>query len=330
MIVMGDMNAKIGIPSKNENDVLGKHGIGIRNDRGSMLINFARSQQLFIANTIFKKRPQRKWTWTLGRAKNEIDFIMVKQNQKHLVRNIDVVNGLKFHSDHRMIRMTMELKVKSFLSFTKHVPKIKVQEDEELLKAFNQNLKNNLTIDDDYTVLSIQEKYDKFCSSIITSAEPFRTTNKQDSVITSATKKEIDIREQLRRNRHENEITEIEFKKQRKKANRLIKRDVYRKEIEQLQYTIENGKSLKNAKNGLNSVKTWIPKLQDEFGNVKTNREEVLEVAASFYEKLFTSTLSTVDRINLDPELNDEIEVEEITIFEIESMLKLMKNSNWI
>lgn len=85
LIVMGDMNAKIGIPSANENDVAGVNGFGVRNDRGSMLINFARSHQLFVANTIFKKRNQRKWTWTLGRARNEIDYILVKQRIKSIL-----------------------------------------------------------------------------------------------------------------------------------------------------------------------------------------------------------------------------------------------------
>lgn len=75
----------------------------------------------------------------------------------------------------------------------------------------------------------------------------------------------------------------------------MIKRDVYKNEIDQLQNAIENGKSLKNARTGSSTGKTWIPQLIDKNGVVKVNREEVLE-AAAFYEVLYTSTLTETVR----------------------------------
>lgn len=67
----------------------------------------------------------------------------MQQNQKYLVTDVDVVNGFKFNSDHIMVRMIMELKVKRFFTFVKHIPKMKVQENEDLIRNFNQNLKKN-------------------------------------------------------------------------------------------------------------------------------------------------------------------------------------------
>lgn len=311
LIVMGDMNAKIGVPSANETDVIGEYGIGIRNDRGSMLINFARSHQLFVANTIFKKRKERQWTWSLGRAKNEIDYIMIRNNQKHLVKDVDVVNGFKFNSDHRMVRMTIDLKVRRLRSFKKYIPKINVQFDDNLIEKFNENLQKNLKNISEYQLHSTQEQYDQFCSDILTCAEPFRSKKQTDFVLSTVTKQEIETRETLKRKRNENERRENEFKIQRKKVNRLIKRDVYRHEISQLQDAIENGKSLRNARNGITNSKTWIPQLIDKNGTVRTNREEVLEVAAKFYENLYKSTLSEEERNELNPDLNDNTEIDE-------------------
>ena len=60
-MIMGDFNATIGIQQDGENNILGKHGVGRRNERGDGLVEFATSRNLYIANTKFYKKS--KWTW---------------------------------------------------------------------------------------------------------------------------------------------------------------------------------------------------------------------------------------------------------------------------
>lgn len=91
--------------------------------------------------------------------------------------------------------MTMDLKVKRFFSFVKHIPKIKVQENEEFIRNFNENLEKNLMCSEEYMLLTTQEKYDKFCLELTTSAEIFRTKTKEGSGISTATRQEIEKRE---------------------------------------------------------------------------------------------------------------------------------------
>lgn len=112
LTVMGDFNSKIGFPMTNEDDVMEKFGFGERNKNGERLITFARSRQLFITNTMFKSRPSRRFTWCLGRAKNEIDFILVRRNQRGLVQNVKVLNRFRFETDHRFVRMVIKLELK--------------------------------------------------------------------------------------------------------------------------------------------------------------------------------------------------------------------------
>ncbi|CAG4947891.1 unnamed protein product [Colias eurytheme] len=99
-IVMGDLNAKIGIPKKEEHLIMKGHGYGIRNERGQRLIDFASENQLSILNTFFKKKPKHKWTWRSpdGAYKNEIDFVL--SNRPRLFKNIEVLN-INYPSDHR-------------------------------------------------------------------------------------------------------------------------------------------------------------------------------------------------------------------------------------
>ncbi|KAJ2938172.1 hypothetical protein O0L34_g18512 [Tuta absoluta] len=63
VIVTGDFNAKIGLPTKEENLIMGRYGYGQRNERGEILLEYAMEYKLSIMNTFFKKRDSRKWTW---------------------------------------------------------------------------------------------------------------------------------------------------------------------------------------------------------------------------------------------------------------------------
>lgn len=60
-IIMGDFNAKIG--EGEQEDIIGKYGLGIRNERGDMLASFCVEKQLVITNTIFKLPKRRLYTW---------------------------------------------------------------------------------------------------------------------------------------------------------------------------------------------------------------------------------------------------------------------------
>ncbi|KAI5640839.1 craniofacial development protein 2-like [Phthorimaea operculella] len=62
-LLMGDFNAKVGIRQDSDNDaILGPHGLGLRNDRGIRLIQFAFGQNVKILNTYFPKKLHRRWT----------------------------------------------------------------------------------------------------------------------------------------------------------------------------------------------------------------------------------------------------------------------------
>ena len=81
-IIMGDFNAKIGIKEKNENlEWIGPRGIGIRNDRGERLLDFAANNKLFVTNTFFQKPASHYWTWESpgGAYHNQIDFILADE-----------------------------------------------------------------------------------------------------------------------------------------------------------------------------------------------------------------------------------------------------------
>jgi len=60
-IILGDWNSVVG--EESYKNIVGSHGIGKRNHRGQMLIDFCERNELIVTNTWFKKPKRRLYTW---------------------------------------------------------------------------------------------------------------------------------------------------------------------------------------------------------------------------------------------------------------------------
>ena len=75
--MMGDYNAIVG--EENADSYIGKYGLGKKNDRGSMLREFANNNKMVICNTVFKKPKRRIWIWQSPRSERyQLDYIMIR------------------------------------------------------------------------------------------------------------------------------------------------------------------------------------------------------------------------------------------------------------
>ena len=81
LIVTGDMNAKVGNDNENYEQVMGKQGIGTRNENGSRLCEMCDMTDLVITGTIFPHRHIHLATWELpdGTTLNQIDHMLVNK-----------------------------------------------------------------------------------------------------------------------------------------------------------------------------------------------------------------------------------------------------------
>jgi hypothetical protein len=113
-IIIGDFNRKVGSQSRGEEETLGPHGYGTRNERCDRLVQFAQEQRMKIANTFFRKSPNQRCTWQSPdcNTRNKIDYDL--SNGMDYIKNIEVVQNLQFETDHRMLWVTIQLKRKCF------------------------------------------------------------------------------------------------------------------------------------------------------------------------------------------------------------------------
>ena len=78
LLLMGDFNAEVRMEAME--DVVGKCGIGNRNERRDRLIEFCQINNLAISNTWFQHHPRKVYTWKSpgDKVRSQIDFIMIK------------------------------------------------------------------------------------------------------------------------------------------------------------------------------------------------------------------------------------------------------------
>lgn len=81
-VIIGDFNAKLGQKTATDPANVGNFGLEVRNQRGQLLLDYFRNEDLFCMNTFFKKPPQRKWTWKSpnGLVKNRLHTNVEKRD----------------------------------------------------------------------------------------------------------------------------------------------------------------------------------------------------------------------------------------------------------
>ena len=112
-MVMGDFNAAIG---ESVQGVVRCHGLAKRtSDNGKRLVSFASMHGLCITNTLFPHKQIHQATWYPPdpRAKPSIkDYILVKQRLRPSVLDTRVYRGADLNSDHRLVSVSLQLKLK--------------------------------------------------------------------------------------------------------------------------------------------------------------------------------------------------------------------------
>ncbi|XP_026482140.1 craniofacial development protein 2-like [Ctenocephalides felis] len=113
VVIMEDFNGVVG--NRSEEKIVGKYGLGRRNDRGNMLINFCRRNNLMIASTWFKKRKTKLYTWkSPGHSERyQIDYIIVKNRFRNSVKDVNTFPGADIDSGHNLLTTDIETKLKN-------------------------------------------------------------------------------------------------------------------------------------------------------------------------------------------------------------------------
>lgn len=322
-VLVGDFNAKLGKKQNDEETSLGCYGVGERNERGSLMLQFLLCHQLAAMNTFFKKAEHRKWTWISpdGRTKNEIDFIIT--DKKQTVTDVTVLNSLSVGSDHRMVRAKILLNLRTErkkLVFKNNCERwTNVDDVEKYQKTINENLKDadtcNLEDLNKNIVETINVAQKKHC---------LKQTENEDKISTN-TKNLMKQRRKLLGERPQQKDELRQLNKDITKAVRTDIRDYNNKWVTRV---IEENKNMRVLHNKMSKGKSEITKLEDERGQITSNREEMLKIVEYFYTKLYRSPNQAKASESIPYILNQgSEEMPTITEEEVLKSLSEMKNN---
>ena len=109
--LMGDFNAKVG--NKEETNIIGKFGLGERNEAGERLFQFCIESRMRITNTWFMQPKRRLYTWTSpnGQHRNQIDYILCNHKWKSSIHAVKTLPGSDCGSDHQLLIAKVKLRL---------------------------------------------------------------------------------------------------------------------------------------------------------------------------------------------------------------------------
>ncbi|XP_056022186.1 craniofacial development protein 2-like [Ostrea edulis] len=90
LMVMGDLNAKVGQDNTGFENIMGKEAVGLINDNGERLIEMCITNNLVIGGSLFQHKNIHKTTWTSpsGRLHNQIDHIMINSKWRTSLQDV--------------------------------------------------------------------------------------------------------------------------------------------------------------------------------------------------------------------------------------------------
>ena len=114
LVVMGDMNARVGDDTSIWGEVLGRYGEEVCNENGRRLLQFCNEYNLWISNTWFPHKRIHKYTWECrGRGlRSLIDYFLVGKEARKQVMDVKAVRGAEIGSDHYLVLMKIKLKAR--------------------------------------------------------------------------------------------------------------------------------------------------------------------------------------------------------------------------
>lgn len=329
IILMGDFNAQIGERQIGEEHALGKYSTGKRNRNGQKLMDFILEKNFTVSNSLFKRKNNKKWTWTSpnGLHKNEIDYILT--NQASCVHNFDIINNINFETDHRMIRIKLAISqkqrsrvfVKEYQKHVKNLPKVLRENGMEMENKLMQCL---------YTSDSIQSQYDAVEHEIKEMINCLPKSKEKSKLVSTQTMELLEERKVLykekRTKQTRGKITQIS-----KQINKSITRDRQNLRQNKLKTYIKKFGAVKKAYNELRDKKEWTEYLRDKSGKKLIKRPDIINEATQFYKNLYardeperTTHLNTPSTIN-DIAYSDTGSLQGILKSEVEHAIKTQK-----
>ena len=348
LIVMGDINARMGSQNEGSERTMGKHGCGIINDNGIRLLSLCEENNLVIGGTLFKHKEIHKLTWESrdNRTRTQIDHIMINQKWRSSLLDVKVRRGADLYTDHNLVIGTVKIKLKNYKAQQDKRPRnLQLQNfiKSNVKKNFNIKLQNRFEIlagDDNEDVEKIWSNYNKAMMDVAKETLGYRE-KKHKEWITDNTIQKIKERKEVKKNviSTKSERLKNVYRERYREKNREVKRSARADKEKFLEDIAVEGeraaqigdqgqlyKNIRKLKGGTNSQSKPV---KDKEGNLLTEENATLNRWKQHFEEILNRV--TPETTYTDEEIGGatediEIDVSTIKITELKTEIKKMKN----
>ena len=172
IIVMGDMNAKVG--DREREGVIGKFGVPGVNENGERLVEVCAERRMIVGNTWFQKKLIQKYTreGEAGQERSLIDYVLVDERNKRSLEDVNVYRGAAGGmSDHYLVEAKVKLGgcVGRDRRGEVYQRVVKVSEFEKMeeREAFQRLIVSEWERVKDSRVLDVEEEWELFKSTVM-------------------------------------------------------------------------------------------------------------------------------------------------------------------
>ena len=318
-ILMGDFNAKVGKRANSSETATGIFGLGTRNERGDTLVEWATSEKFKIMNTMFKKKPKRRWTWKSpdGTTKNEIDYVLT--TKPDTITDVTVINRINVGSDHRMVMSSVKLDTKAERKklIKKQTPKVDPTLIRSRKEEFQVELKNK------FDILAETEDLDTKSKMLTETIQQCATSVAKEASKQTKSRLSTETRALMKKRREMAETgntrKRIEYAEICKTIKKKAREDIRKHNLDTIRTTIEESKSLKKVRKTQTLGQARLITLLDKDGREIEDQDKIMTRIEEFYSELYDSDETTT--VNTNPK-----DVPTITAWEVEAALREMKN----
>ncbi|VDP36912.1 unnamed protein product [Schistosoma curassoni] len=113
-ILVGHLNAKVGIDNTGYEDIMGRHGLGERNENGERFANLCPFNKLVIGDKIFPHKGIHKATWISPdhTTENQIDHTCINKKFRRTMGDVKTRRSADVALDHHLVVDNLKLKLK--------------------------------------------------------------------------------------------------------------------------------------------------------------------------------------------------------------------------
>lgn len=338
LIVQGDWNARIGLDAlPTWKDNIGRALNTNSNDRGLRLLEFAKFNNMVVANTLGNHKKSRSLTWHAPNGINhhQIDYILIDSRYKTSVnyQQTRTFPGADIGSDHDLVLMNMKIRLKKETKPKKMRVKFNLDklQDPNIAEVFRATIGGKfgplLTLGEDLETTTTE-----FNKIMTETAEEIlgQERRKKKPWITDNILDMCDRRRELKKQK-----TSARGREEHAEINRNIRKEMKsakQKWVEEQCKEVEDNMSRNNTKKVYDKIKdltrekkSTVTIIADKEGNILTEEQEIHQRWTEYCKDLY-NTKTTVDPtvLQTEPHTNEE---EEFNILrsEVERAVKELK-----